>query len=254
MRFYSFLMGLSLLALTFTSCEKDEKDNTPPATSKDVVLKFEHIWGPNGPAFEIGTQYSHPLTDQEITFTTLRYYVSNVVFVRQDGSEWAETESYYIVDASNPDKTNLTIKNVPVGEYKGVKYTLGVDSARNTSGAQTGALDPAEGMFWSWNTGYIFVKAEGNSPSSPTENFVYHLGGFTGANKAKREVNHDFGQSLLSLQSNSSNSVHIMVNAARFWHGGISLADMNRVHMPGANASTLASNFAGGFMFDHVHN
>jgi hypothetical protein len=247
-------MGLGLLALTFTSCEKDEKDNTPPATTRDVVLKFEHIWGPNGPAFDLGTEYSHPLTDQLITFTTLRYYISNVVFVRQDGSEWAETESYYIVDVSNPDKTNLTIKNVPVGEYKGVKYTIGVDSTRNTSGVQTGALDPAEGMFWSWNTGYIFIKAEGNSPSATGERFIYHLGGFVGDQNAINTRSFDFGQSLLNVQANASTSVHFIVNAARFWHGGVSLEDVSTVHMPGPNAVSMAANFSNGILFDHVHN
>ena len=254
MKFQPFLLGLGILALSVTSCKKDDKEDTPPVTSRDVVLKFDHIWGPNGPAFSIGTEYTHPASGQQITFTTLRYYISNVVFIRPDGSEWAEPESYHIVDASSTAKSNLIIKNVPSGEYKGVKLMVGVDSTRNTSGAQTGALDPAEGMFWSWNTGYIFIKAEGTSPDSPNGNFIYHIGGFHGEHNAIRSRNFDFGQTLLRVQANSNNAVHFMVNVARFWHGGVNLGSLSTVHMPGANASMLATNFSGGIVYDHIHN
>ena len=37
---------------------------------------------------------------------------------------------------------------------------LGVDSLRNVTGVQTGALDPAMDMYWTWNTGYVMAKLE----------------------------------------------------------------------------------------------
>ena len=55
----------------------------------------------------------------------------------------------------------LELADIPNGEYTKVNYTIGVDAARNTEGAQDGALDLVNGMFWSWNTGYIFMKMEG---------------------------------------------------------------------------------------------
>jgi hypothetical protein len=65
--------------------------------------------------------------------------------------------------------------NVPAGTYTGMYLTMGVDSARNVSGAQEGALDPANGMFWSWTSGYIMIKAEGLSPQGAGGSFTYHL-------------------------------------------------------------------------------
>lgn len=40
-------------------------------------------------------------------------------------------------------------------------------------------------MYWSWNSGYIFLKLEGTSPSAPTDatgknTFRYHIGSFGG--------------------------------------------------------------------------
>src|SRR5690606_2936849 len=65
----------------------------------------------------------------------------------------------------------------------------GVDSLRNVSGAQTGALDPVHGMFWDWNTGYIMAKFEGNAPASPSNGkLLYHVGGFSGEHNTLQRV------------------------------------------------------------------
>ncbi len=242
--------------LMFQACSEDDDNNideSPSAAEGNIELKFDHVWGPAEANFELNTEYTHPATSEAITFTKLRYYVSNVVFQKSDGSEWREDQSYHIVDVASDD-TNLRLQNIPAGDYVGVSFIIGVDSARNVSGAQTGALDPAENMFWSWNSGYIFIKAEGNSPASVDGSFTYHLGGFSEPNSAIREVSLDFGESTLRIAPNTEPAVHLMANAARFWHGGISLNDMSNVHMPGSNASILATNFAGGFRFDHIHN
>ncbi len=242
--------------LTFQSCNNDDDntDNTPPPAMKgNMELEFDHVWGPSLAPFSLNTAYTHPATSESITFTTLRYYISNIRLHKTDGSTWTEEESYHIVDAS-ARHAHINLTDLPAGEYNGVTFLIGVDSLRNVSGAQTGALDPAESMFWSWNSGYIFVKAEGSSPAASNDSFVYHLGGFQGANNAIREVHLHFSDTNLRIAPNAEPVAHLTVNAARFWHGGISLADMSNVHMPGANASLLATNFSGGFLLDHIHN
>src|SRR5690606_18580217 len=75
----------------------------------------------------------------------------------------------------------LDIDNVPAGYYVEIQYTMGVDSEKNVSGAQVGALSLSNGMFWDWNSGYIMLKAEGYSPQAENNGFAFHLGGFSGA-------------------------------------------------------------------------
>lgn len=242
--------------LTLSSCSNDDNnnDNTPPAEVKgDMEIKFDHVWGPAQTPFSIDSEYTHPATGESITFSTLRYYISNVKLHKNDGSTQSEEESYHLVNASSSD-ARIRVENIPGGDYTGVSFLIGVDSLRNVSGAQTGALDPAENMFWSWNSGYIFIKAEGASPVASEETFIYHIGGFAGENAALREVYLSFGDANLRVSPDALPSAHVKVNTARFWHGGISLAEMSNVHMPGANASLLATNFSGGFVFDHIHN
>ena len=52
---------------------------------------------------------------------------------------------------------------------------FGVDSVSQVLSSYQGVFDPLEGMYWTWQNGYIAVKMEGNYMG---EDFVYHLGGF----------------------------------------------------------------------------
>lgn len=252
--FFMALLAMSVLSLNSCDSDDDEVSEPPSAELGQMKIKFDHVWGPTLAPFELNQEYSHPGTGEDITFTKLRYYISNVVLQNSNGSEWAAPESYYIVDAMESDPY-ISITGVPSGSYTGISYLVGVDSTRNVSGAQTGALDPAENMFWSWNTGYIFIKAEGTSPQAGSGSvFSYHLGGFSGPTSALFQNNHQFTNATLDVAVNANPEVHLFVNAARFWHGGISLQDVYAVHMPSSGASNLAANFTGGFQFDHIHN
>ena len=250
----TFMASLSFL---FFSFKKETPE--PEPTSGNVELQFDHKWGMNWAPFSMNTEMTHPATGEKMTFTTLNYYVSNVKLKKQDGSWWTQPDSYHLVkitDANTAQKVRL--EDVPLGKYTAIEYTIGVDSTRNVSGAQTGALSPSNGMFWSWLTGYIFVKAEGSSPDSGAANgqFKYHLGGFRDENNtnAIRTRTIDF-PGVLDVKADDGHGakVHFYVNTARFWHGGISLQDMHTVHMPGANAMTLADNFSEGFIVHHIH-
>ena len=52
---------------------------------------------------------------------------------------------------------------------------LGVDSTSQVISSFEGIFDPLQGMYWTWQNGYIAVKMEGKYLG---EDFAYHLGGF----------------------------------------------------------------------------
>jgi hypothetical protein len=254
MKKINMLLGLVVLAaiLPLSSCKKDKKIDPTPQTG-EVRIEFEHAWGPNFHPFRFDTALVHPTTKDTLTFQHLRYYITNIRLQRTDGSWWVQDDSYYLVDASSISGSLLKITGVPVGEYKAISYMLGVDSARNESGAQTGVLSPTYGMYWPW-TGYINIRTEGISTTSPTKAFTYHLGGYSGADNTIRTLSFNFTDVNLRCTPEGKPQVHMKVNTARFWHGGIKTADIHTIHTPGPNAVTLANNFAGAFVFDHVHN
>lgn len=129
---------------------------------------------------------------EKMSFTAFDYFISNIKLTKKDGSAYQiPTEAnYYLIKQS--DSTTHTIRlQIPKGEYTHISYIIGVDSLRSTMGAdqRTGVLDvgaAGRGMYWRWNSGYIFFKLEGKSTASPDSlrnRFAYHIGGYGGYDK-----------------------------------------------------------------------
>lgn len=172
-------------ALAFSSCKKDKDKETKEGT---VNLSFTNVAG-TGDLKMDGTWYKSQHGDS-FTVNKFNYYISNLKFNNADGTAYQVPESYYLVEESVPSSKSFDIAKVPGGTYNSITYTIGVDSLRNVSGIQSGALDPANGMFWSWSTGYIMLKVEGASPQSTQSGniFMLHAGGFKGENNVLRTV------------------------------------------------------------------
>lgn len=252
------VFATALIVLTFiSSCKKEDNKNNNPAPTEQkgaVTVEFDHKFGTAD--FALNSAFTTKESEQ-LTFTNVRYYITNFKLQKTDGTYWVAPESYYLVDVAKTNGTLLTIADVPAAEYKGVSYMIGVDSTRNVSGAQTGALDPANGMFWSWNSGYIFMKFEGTSPQSSNGNFSYHVGGFSGTNNAIQENSHAFGATNLQVKGSATSKIHMLVDMQKLFdgeHETIKVATFNMIHMPGANALKVAENFHHAIEFGHVHN
>lgn len=245
---------LAAAALIMSACEKNEEESTLTSTG-EMELKIDHKWGDASQSFLLNQYFVNPQNSDSVNFTKLNYYISNVKLKLMDGSYWKAENSYHLIQLEEQSLIKITLQNIPKNDYVGIAFTLGVDSTRNVSGAQTGALDPANEMFWSWNTGYIFVKAEGKSPEAPAENnqrFAYHLGGFSGDKNAIQNLQFEFNQNL-SVQPQAKPSVHLHLEVSSLWGSDFSTANDFKIHMPGAKAVDFTSNFANGFTLDHVH-
>lgn len=239
-----------LINITFFSCDKD--NNQEQFQNGNVTVEFDHKFGPGLDDFFLNKEYTHSRLNEKMTFTTLKYYVSNVRLKKTDGTWFAVPESYYLIDLEKAGGNKLQLENIPGGEYTDMEVMFGVDSTRNVSGAQTGALDPILGMFWSWNSGYIMLKAEGTSPASSDGTFAFHLGGYQGQYKVQKSYTYNLGK--LVVDGDREAEIHMIANPARLWHAADPLATKSKQHMPGQVASVMTSAFYDGIIFDHVHN
>lgn len=198
----------------------------------------------------------------QFSVTRLRYYLSNFRLRRSDGSFYQapldakSSEGYFLVDTAEPASQTFKFINAPAGDYNGIEFLVGVDDARNSAGVQTGTLDPARGMFWTWRTGYIFLSLEGQSPQStaPQHALTFHVGG-GGKDSLARRVYLPVGETLLHVRANIEPLIHLHVDVSALFHAAhdIRLAETNTV-MDSAQGAVIADNAASMFRIDHIHN
>jgi hypothetical protein len=154
---------------------------------------------------------------EEYSVAAFKFYVSKFDLINTDSNRvyHVNTDKYWLVDAA--DSTTWTVKLLASPFiYNRISFLIGVDSTRIVSGPQTGALDPAKGMFWNAADGYIMAKLEGKSPlsSQAGNTFEYRIGGFKGDNKVMRKPTllFPFGQ-FLQIAAEPGRKSIIAVNA-----------------------------------------
>ncbi|MCB2377851.1 hypothetical protein LGH70_09680 [Hymenobacter sp. BT635] len=246
---HSVFLGFILsAAASLTSCT-DDKDVAPVAGQ--MTLQLEHVAG-SAPLTLNGTAPYKTAAGDDFTVTTFRYYISNIKLGKADGTEFVQPESYYLIDEAKADSKIFTIPNVPAGDYTKLTFTIGVDSARNVAGAQTGALAPSD-MFWKWDSGYIYTKLEGRSAQSPSGGILFHIGGFKKPNNTIRTVSPALGSSSIRVRNGSTPTVHLKADVLKMFTGPntVRFATLSST-MGGPDAMLIADNQAAG-MFTVAH-
>jgi hypothetical protein len=242
------------LAITVLACRKkpDPVDPKPVPTNGDLRVTFQNVAGAQ--PLVLNTGWYVNANGDSLQVSMFKYYISNIVLVKEDGTEVKEPESYHLIDEATNESKSFTIKGIPPGNYTKMKFLIGVDEARNTSGAQTGALDPAHGMFWNWDTGYIMAKLEGISPHSPEANgsIIYHTGGFKGDMSVLRNISLNFPQ-LVQISATTIPNAHIKADALEWFQTPNQLSIQEYpVLMSGPDLVKLANNYADMFTVDHI--
>lgn len=128
-------------------------------------------------------------TKNDIIISKLKFYISQVEFLKDNQTVWKENESYHLLDAENPTSFIIETKSPNKLSFNQLKFTLGIDSLTHEAGVMGGDLDPTKGMYWSWQSGYVNLKIEGQSAISQTQNeeFQFHIGGYkNGYSSAQR--------------------------------------------------------------------
>ncbi len=258
------MLCVAVVATVFNACS--DSDPSPAGENGgSLVLEFDARYGTQN--FVLGNTYKNAL-DQDFTPDVLRYYISNIKLKKADGTFYEDplsadgAKGYYLIDDSDQESTFVKLEGVPFDNYVGAEFTIGVDAERVSQGAQTGALDPINKLFWTWNAGYIFVQLEGTSPqSTETDNIImYHVGGYKEDAANPNLANNikvksiTFGGDEATVSKTTEPEIHIIVDVKKFFEGttAIDFAAGGQCHVPSCG-SPIANNYINTFIFDHLH-
>ena len=174
-------------------------------------------------------------TNDTVTITKMKFYLSNFVLELEDGTEYKESNSVHLVDAETLSSLEFHLKNAPDLKIKKIRFDIGMDSLTSVSENFDGDLDPALGMYWAWNTGYINMKLEGKSSSctSIKKEFQFHIGGYLPKQNALQKI---------ELEVAESQNIIINVELDR-WFDALSLKETNSIMIPGEKALAMAQKY-----------
>lgn len=163
---------LLILAVTaFVSCENDDA-----AVAGNVILEFDNTFKNTtivlgGASSASATQNTSAL-GQLHHFSELKYVISNIRLIKSDGTEIPYNinnldKGAAVINQAKPLSLQYIMHDIPAGEYKQLKFGLGVKKELNVLDQMrfpvfyetAGANDTK--MMWEWGTGYRFTKIEG---------------------------------------------------------------------------------------------
>lgn len=175
------ILGIGML-LVLNNCGTERPAVKKPEVKDKVQLSFTAKWGVQNCVFnELVSNLSN---GEKLNIKSASFIFSKIHLISKDNKIVTLGDGYgYLNFVSG--KTILSYENVPAGDYKGIGFQLGPDSAQN-HGDPT--IWPAEhplnanftGMHWGWAGGYIFSILEGvyeKTSGGKTENFSYHAAG-----------------------------------------------------------------------------
>jgi hypothetical protein len=210
--------------------------------SYSITIRFRHTMGSRELAL-FNETYTNPF-GEPITITRFKYYISHVSVTDAGQKEKLLSNKTFLIDEADPHSKTLVF-TTDVAALQSISFVIGVDSILNVSGVQTGTLDPLNGMFWTWNSGYIFAKMEGKSDSShaPAHLVNWDVGGFRSPNNAMRKI-----QLIVPAEIATAADPVIEIDAdLQKWFDGkypINISQSPLCHQPGRLAMQLADNYA----------
>jgi hypothetical protein len=241
-----------LLLFAFSSPLQGKK---MPAQNASATVKLIFVNNVKGKRIVFAdSAYTNPF-GETYRITKLRYYVTNVSL--QNGQQAIkESNSYHLIDEARTE-SQVVVLRVPAGDYAGVQFLLGVDSLHNVSGAQSDDLDPAKDMFWTWNTGYVMAKMEGNSPDSKVVNnkFEFHIGGFSGPYNVLKPVRLDFAGKNIRISEGKTCEIVIEADIDAWWQHphDIKISEHATITSPGPLARQISDNYVNMFHIKKIN-
>jgi len=242
------ITGIACLLLSSSFSPKQKK-----LQAETGNLKITFINTANGKPIRLRDSLYSNYFGEQYSISKLKYYISNITMTANNSAN--NLGGYYLMNAAT-EENSLELSLQP-GDYSNLEFLLGVDSIRNCSGAQTGALDPMNDMFWTWSSGYVIFKIEGTSPASTADlqRIEHHIGGYKGANNVSTRISFPLTAAHpLQIKANSTTEVFIETNLDNFWHGNadIKISELPACTIAGAEARKVATNFKNMFSIKDI--
>jgi len=228
-----------MLVLVAGACKSTKDDPSSPANSVVTAPLNLHLHTYIGK--EEVEEYNivyHSEEGRAISLSMARVFLSDIELVKFDGSIYSIGDTVLLSEIS---EQVYHLGNVPVGNYKTIRFKAGLSPAVNAQipAGTTGALNNKDMWFNSsaQANNYIFMQFTGQIDTSAT--LVNKMAPFTykiGTNAQLKQIvmpNQNF-----SVQPNATSYIHMLADYSVLFKG-IDLKDINNLSVTSAQQNSL---------------
>ena len=191
-------------------------------------------------SFQIKKDFSSPENTSDFSLRVCKFYISNLKLKKEGKIFFEERDSVHLIDLFEKEKKVVTVFIPEDLSADEIILGIGTDSAVNWQGVRSGDLDPVNGMYWTWQTGYINFKLEGKINISSTEKKIeYHIGGFQHPYCTYREIR-------IKILQPEKHNITVDFDLNKFIRSALDKTP-ETVMSPGAAAKVLSEIFASCF-------
>ncbi|MDZ7934473.1 MAG: MbnP family protein [Emticicia sp.] len=254
-------------AIAGISCEKNDVENQPTATENiattgQITLKFDNVVGDKD--LKYNTSYTNSVTGENFEVFSCQYYISNIKLKTDEGKEVVipQDSSYFFVSEASQNSQNIKLSKIPFGNYTELSFVIGVDSTRSSKGIETAPkglmAGVSQGMYWTWNSGYIFFMLEGTSPmlkgNAAGNDFMYHVGGYNSTNINNIKTKSvKFDKAVVS--TTKTPEIKLKMDILKVFNGNTNIKfTQNTVVMFEPFSKKIADNYVNAFSVDSIIN
>lgn len=168
-----------------------------------------------------------------ISFSVIKFYISKVNLLKDSIVTFKDDKLGYLIDLSQERTNSINLKVNKDVEFNRINFQLGIDSSTHMEGVKGDDLDPTNGMYWTWKSGYINFKMEGFSLNCPARNnyFQFHIGGYQYPFNTTKEID-------LSIKKDSD--VNIVLDIESIFKG-INLTETYEIMSPSQSSVRIAN-------------
>ncbi len=237
----AIFLAISLtIFISIFSCKKDSSTTTTtnPATPTGTLVLHLHTNVDSNEVDFYDTVY-HTTAGRKISVSRAQLFISHIQAVQLNGA---------VIDLSGisilkvMENEEYVIGKIPVGNYKSVNFSVGLDNTVNTTAPTVGSIFNNPTMWfnssYASSDGYVFANFQGKIDTTTHANgtvtnmqpFVYKIGTnahFTNINMPEQDF---------AVLANTKQYVHIIIDYNKFFNG----VPLNQ--SANLNVSTAAAN------------
>jgi hypothetical protein len=197
--------------------------------------------------------------ENKIIFTQVKMFISDIALAQNIGKETrgsGGTNGIYLLDLLGAGNNSECQFEIITGEYSDLRFVIGVPRELNHSDPTMAPapLNIGKGdMYWSWNSGYIFLLMEGRMIENDSQSFHFAIGGDFNAMPLS------FGnlfdpRPLIRVQQNMTTDIIIDFDLQKIFLNDNNTSydlgiEQNRLVHGGSNALKLRNNILKAFTF-----